>query len=362
MSSPTREQIEKIVEAAQTAPSGDNCQPWRFEYDGKALSIFHIDERGHHVLNPKNYASYITLGGVLACAEIAAKNFGFSATTKVSETFDEASPWATMTFTPDNSPDAGAKVLYSSLFGRHVNRNPYRGSRGDSNAKVDSTIERLNRSYPEIRVQLITSKWSDFLKVTSKVEGSLWKDQRIHKDLFRWFRFKKHNNELDYDGMPWRTLGVSIVEATMIRCFRNFTVQNIANFLGFTTVIRLITLRNILSSSRLVLFTAKSSTPNTLIDVGRVALQVWVELNASGWGVQPVSSVSLGVFYAKVLPEMLDDPLFQSFATASDPLKQLSGHAVDETPVWMFRTGPAKPLGLESRAARLPVNAVLKHI
>lgn len=36
--------IEMILEDGVTAPSGENCQPWRFMFDGATLSLFNIPE------------------------------------------------------------------------------------------------------------------------------------------------------------------------------------------------------------------------------------------------------------------------------------------------------------------------------
>ena len=47
----TRGQLERIVAAANTAPSADNCQPWDFAWDGEALAIGHDPERATHVLD-----------------------------------------------------------------------------------------------------------------------------------------------------------------------------------------------------------------------------------------------------------------------------------------------------------------------
>ncbi len=38
----TREDIKKILEAAVHAPSGENCQPWRFEINDREIRIFNL--------------------------------------------------------------------------------------------------------------------------------------------------------------------------------------------------------------------------------------------------------------------------------------------------------------------------------
>ena len=39
------EDIKKIIEAAVQAPSGENCQPWRFEILNNNIKLFNVPER-----------------------------------------------------------------------------------------------------------------------------------------------------------------------------------------------------------------------------------------------------------------------------------------------------------------------------
>ena len=68
----TRQQIERLVAAANTAPSADNCQPWAFSWDGEALTIGHDPERATHVLDHLLRMSCLTLGGLVEALTIAA--------------------------------------------------------------------------------------------------------------------------------------------------------------------------------------------------------------------------------------------------------------------------------------------------
>ena len=72
MMNKTTKAIERIVQAAAQAPSGDNCQPWRFVWDGKTLTIGHDEERARHGFNRVNHASCLSLGCVLESIHIAA--------------------------------------------------------------------------------------------------------------------------------------------------------------------------------------------------------------------------------------------------------------------------------------------------
>jgi nitroreductase len=57
--------ILKIVEAGTWAPSGDNCQPWRFTWNGQKLLLFNVSERDTSLYNSSQRASFIAHGAVL---------------------------------------------------------------------------------------------------------------------------------------------------------------------------------------------------------------------------------------------------------------------------------------------------------
>ncbi|MDP3028969.1 MAG: nitroreductase family protein, partial [Deltaproteobacteria bacterium] len=63
--------IFKIVEAGTWAPSGDNCQPWRFTWNGQKLLLFNVLERDTSIYNSRQRASLIAHGAVLENMDIA---------------------------------------------------------------------------------------------------------------------------------------------------------------------------------------------------------------------------------------------------------------------------------------------------
>jgi hypothetical protein len=56
--------IFKIVEAGTWAPSGDNCQPWHFKWDGKRLCLFNVPERAFRLLGNWGLVSFLNIFGL----------------------------------------------------------------------------------------------------------------------------------------------------------------------------------------------------------------------------------------------------------------------------------------------------------
>ena len=71
----TRDRIEKIIELARWAPSGDNSQPWRFSRtDAHRFSVLGQDTRAHCIYDLRGHASQLSLGALLQTIEIAASS------------------------------------------------------------------------------------------------------------------------------------------------------------------------------------------------------------------------------------------------------------------------------------------------
>lgn len=65
--------VERILEQARWAPSGDNSQPWRFEMLGADhIRVHGFDTRSHCVYDLQGHASQLSLGALLETLDIAA--------------------------------------------------------------------------------------------------------------------------------------------------------------------------------------------------------------------------------------------------------------------------------------------------
>ena len=72
--------VERILDIARWAPSGDNSQPWRFEICSPSHVIVHaFDTRHHCVYDLQGHASQLSVGALLETIRIAASVHGLTA-------------------------------------------------------------------------------------------------------------------------------------------------------------------------------------------------------------------------------------------------------------------------------------------
>ncbi|ABA58456.1 Dinucleotide-utilizing enzymes involved in molybdopterin and thiamine biosynthesis family 1 [Nitrosococcus oceani ATCC 19707] len=77
-SSKAGSEVERILDMARWAPSGDNTQPWRFEIKDSHYVVVHgFDTRDHCVYDLEGHASQISVGTLLESITIAASQYGW---------------------------------------------------------------------------------------------------------------------------------------------------------------------------------------------------------------------------------------------------------------------------------------------
>ena len=96
--------LSKILDLAVQAPSGDNCQPWKFSRDGDQLLLINDIGRGRHFLNVAQRASLIASGAVLENISIAANAEGLDADVTLFPYGDEDPTVAALRFNPRAGP------------------------------------------------------------------------------------------------------------------------------------------------------------------------------------------------------------------------------------------------------------------
>lgn len=70
------EDIKQIINDAVLAPSGENCQPWRFVARGNVIGIYNIPEADQSLYNFEQKGSYVAHGALLTNLEISAREHG----------------------------------------------------------------------------------------------------------------------------------------------------------------------------------------------------------------------------------------------------------------------------------------------
>lgn len=118
--------LRTAVELASLAPSVHNTQPWRFTWDGSALTVHEDPERSLPVLDPSGRERRISCGSVVLMARLALAELGYSIETAL-HPWSAEDPYrlATIRVTGRAQPSAEESALAQAIPRRTTDRDPF---------------------------------------------------------------------------------------------------------------------------------------------------------------------------------------------------------------------------------------------
>jgi hypothetical protein len=290
------EHIEKVIDAAQSAPSHQNSQPWRFTIEGETISLGIDHERDPA---PDGTMARIAIGAALECIMISAARMGATLRSQPPRT------GALVTVTieaPKRIPEPDRSRLR-----RVTNRRPY-----DGRALDDTLLKRLREAVPDVR-------WFGRTHVRAlgpvfeQAEELFYLDARLRETALSAIRFDVKDREAVDRGIAIGSLELQAAERAALLNIRKPATSgvNVASVKVLATRAR----RLIESASGVLIITTTSNEPMADVDVGRMMQRAWMALTKEGLCVQPMTRLmSLGLGPSAMGTENdLLPPLLQSF-------------------------------------------------
>jgi hypothetical protein len=350
--------VRRLVEAGHSAPTGENCQPFRFVYNGHAILITHDAARARHRLDVGDHASLIALGCVWEAMDLQASGLGYGLiATLTGSQAGPGLPW--LTLEPTEATRA-ADPLRLALPIRTTDRRPFDG--GD----LDDARRALDAGHaaraPEPFLRLAAPSDGGLRPYILASDELLWRDGDTVRDALRWVRYTDAEVRRTRDGLSWRNLGYPAVASLGSALVRRLPpLLALGRLAGGPSETRRHLAKQLDTSAALGCIAVANPGQSGLVATGRLALRSWLALARAGMGFQPLSLPSLCVYnsHTGVLPRSLPTHLRAHFARGPETLGRAFGLPPGAVPVWMFRTGFAQPLGHAARSLRLPLESVL---
>lgn len=351
--------VRAIVAACLQAPSGDNCQPWRFAWDGRVLAIRHDHERARHPINRGDHGSLLTLGCVVESASITATTHGLRARVTYGEgviggaagvtaptghgSVDGPEPWATVRFVAD--PTVDVDILAAAISRRCTDRRAYLGGEFDASMTAALASDGVGAA----RVRVASAPDDAAIAYARAAESSLLADPVAFAAVMAWVRFSRREALARRDGMPLANLGIRFFEVPMLRLLRSapWLVRPLAAC-GMKAM-----------QERTIERRLTGTGHATVVDAGRAAMRAWLRLTTAGFGVQPLSLSSLYAFLASATG-LIEPDAAPFFRNGGEILRRTFGMDAGERPIWMFRAGVSPAMPESMRTLRRPVGEVLE--
>jgi hypothetical protein len=345
--------VTRIIEAAVRAPTGENCQPWKYRWDGSRLEIIHVADRARKQVNYQDLASIFSLGFLFETLRLAASAEGLvpKFTTRLAP---DSPVWVKVEFEPSpNPPDE----LYGMLDKRFTDRRPFLRSSLPSELRAEIAADSQGSG---CRFYWCENPPKDFVRWTCEAENFFWQNQVFHRDYTRWIRLSTKEALRTRDGVPWWTLGVPYLVSRILVPLKSYGVQQMANRLGFLKIADKTVRDQVVSSAAVCCLTIPAARPETIIEAGRVAMRSWLRCHQKEFGFHPLSLAAWFAYFARLgVADYVQPGLTEKGTRGESILRNCFKYPADELPLWVFRTGRAVDFQGARRTLRLPIEELL---
>jgi hypothetical protein len=284
------EVIRYIISAGIQAPSGDNCQPWRFSSQDNKIFL-HLDrDADHSFFNFRQMASIISGGAVLENMRIAATAFGMDADVMYLPPSGQDDRVAAVELIQD---DIARHALLDCIWKRHTNRTFY-GKKPLPSELLDDLRQSIS-DLPGTTLHFVTeeSALRIVAKMIYKVDRIRTEHRSLHEHLCKMLRYTHEEAMETRDGLPLKNLEAGFAGEIFLRITRPWWVMNLANKICLGRLVALHSYQGILNSSGVAVLTVDGMDPERFLKGGQALERIWLSLTQQGLDMQPMTAITL---------------------------------------------------------------------
>jgi len=278
--------VERILDLARWAPSGDNTQPWRFEIVSDTHLVVHgFDTRDHCVYDLDGHPSQIALGALLETISIAASGHALRASIQRRVGLPDTTPTFDVSF--EHDPQLQPDPLIPFVAKRSVQRRPMQ-TRPLTLEEKQALETAVGDAFRVMWLEGFGNKWrtARLMFANAKLRLTMREAYEVHRSVIQW------NARFSEDRVPDQAIGLDPLTTRLMGwVMQNWErVEFFNTFLAGTLVprIQLDLLPGIACAAHFV-FIAEHD-PQSIDDyvgVGRALQRFWLNAAKLGLHLQP---------------------------------------------------------------------------
>ena len=194
--------IERILDLARWAPSGDNTQPWRFECVADDHVVVHgFDTRDHCVYDLDGHPSQMGLGALIETMCIAATHHGLRGEVARRADAPDELPTFDVRFVPDARIEVSPLLPFITM--RTVQRRPL-STRPLTPGQKSMLAASVAPDYEIVWFETLGERWrvAKLMFRNAKLRLTLPEAYEVHRRVIEW------NAQFSEDRMPDQALGI----------------------------------------------------------------------------------------------------------------------------------------------------------
>ena len=276
--------IQEIITESVFAPSGENCQPWKFAVDGSSIHIFNVLEADTSLYNFEQKGSYVAHGALIENIVIAALKYGYKASVKLFSINEEPNLVATLTLDSTNPREL---PLYPHIAKRCTNRKDHAHQKLSDGQKKQLIETARETGLGELKIIDDEESLNILGKALAVNEQIIFENKKLHSFFYEHILWNEEDQGMA-GGFYIKTLEFLPHQLKGVKLFKNWLILKILNKVG--KVSRMIAKENAekyANSGALAVVVAKGSSPEDFVNAGRVAERVWLKATELGLSVHP---------------------------------------------------------------------------
>jgi len=343
-----------VLEAAVHAPSGDNCQPWRFEVQGAStIRVSIVTERAKSFFDYGAHGTLISLGAVVENMRIQAAGKGIALDVSYDEGNQRNGPQAFVQMNSDQHVTIAPNRV-KAMLRRTVNRRPYlpiHPARKKMEAILANPVDDVKVTVIERRRDIW--RWARLIYLADIIR---YTHPVIHEELFEKILFTQQIAREKRIGLEINRLGAGPAAAMIMRFLQPWERMQRLQRYGIDRVLASQSRFLSLSSGTLMLVSIPQDTNTYWLRAGEQVERLWVNAEEQGLCVHPMT-VALFLhqrYQSEGLTHFLPEhrPLLEEIDT------ELGSLLCDRTGTMLFRLGVG--WRMKDTAIRLPLESFLQ--
>lgn len=283
--------IKKILEAAIMAPSGENCQPWRFAVGEGEIKLFNNPESDQSLYNFRQRGSLISHGAVLENMAIAGRELGYEFNFNLFPDPAEPNLVAQITWQKASPrPD----VLAQAILKRVTNRKEFKAEplSPENRQVLEEAVTGANSGPAQVKFITKRDVIDDLAKALSTNERVLFENKFLHQFFFDHIRWTKAEDDLNPSGFFLPTLELNPQEAKGFGLFKNWPVVAVLRHLGLGKKVGAANRAKYKAAAALLAISLPITAAETdFVNLGRLMQRVWLTATNLKLWFQPATGV-----------------------------------------------------------------------
>ena len=284
-----QERINKSLEFAVMAPSGDNCQPWQFAVEDRTVKIYNLPEKDTSLYNYQQRASFVSHGALLENLTIAAKSLGLEPKINYFPEAGQTDLTATIEF---SETDASESALLEYIPKRHTDREQFHPV--EILASQRQTLLNAADNFPGVELWLSHSEIekNSIASVICNNDRIVFETESLHKFLFEQIRWNSHEVIETKDGLDLNTLGLNALDKNGFKILKHWALVKQLNRFGLSRIIGKKAEKTFKSAAAIGMISIPGTAPEDYITGGKVMERVWLEVTRAGLNFHPIAGVA----------------------------------------------------------------------